>query len=162
MGRLTKTELDFDGDRVQASIPVTDAADDGTDYATWFSTVDALNTAIDAVLRTASDVVNYASKRVENNPSRPTSPDAQGSDVWVLEFSIAGMSGGPYTISLPGADRSLGISRNGRVELDLSTGAGATLKTNFEAAYLYPGTLDNPGAANAGEATLDVVYVRRT
>lgn len=159
MGRVTLQIVDFDGDKPQFSVPTSDAADDGTDYSSWFTNIDTLRTSTEAILRCPTDVYSYASKRVDNNASPPVNPDAQANDQWIVEFSVDGMSGGPYSVRIPGADRALGISRNGRVELDISTGVGQAFANAFEAAYLFPGQLDSAGT---GQATVQVIYVART
>lgn len=159
MGRMTMQIVDFDADKPQFSVPTTNAADDGTDYDTWFTTIETLRTSTEAILRCPTDVYSYAAKLVDNNASPPINPDAQASDQWIVEFSVDGMSGGPYSVRIPGADRALGISRNGRVELDLATGVGAAFVSAFQAAYLFPGVLDTAGT---GQATVQVIYVART
>lgn len=159
MGRMTMTVVDFDGDKPQFSVPTANAADDGTDYTTWFADMEALRTNTEAILRCPTDVYSYAAKRVDNNAAPPINPDAQATDQWIVEFSVDGMSGGPYSVRIPGADRALGISRNGRVELDISTGVGAAFVTAFQAAYVFPGQLDTAGT---GAATVQVIYVART
>lgn len=159
MGRLQIKVIDSDGDRPQTSIPVSDAATDGTDYAAWRTAVVALESAIDGIIRCPIDMTQYVSESIDLSALPPASPDAQGSDVWVVEFSVDGMSGGPYTVSIPGADRSIGVIRNGRVELDISTGVGQTFVNAFESAYRYPFTLDGAGT---GAATVQAVYVKLT
>lgn len=159
MGRVSITTLDADGDRATTSIPVADALSDGTDYATWRAAAVTLSDAVVGVQRTAADIVRFTADEDDRNATAPTNPDAQSTDVWVVEFSVDGMSGGPYSLTIPGADRAAGVIRNGRVELDIASGVGLTLKDAFEASYVWPGSLDTAGT---GAATVQAVYVRRT
>lgn len=161
MGRLTWTSQDFDADRQSFSIPGANAANDGTDYAAWFTAGTAVDTALRDITRTSLIEVDRESTNAESALDAMTS-DSQNNDEFVCEFSVVGMNGTGYKLTIKGADRSQCIARNQRLELELGSGNGAAFKTAFEAWYLYPGTLDNPGAPSAGTATLQVVYVKST
>lgn len=167
MGRYAITVLDSDGDRTQASIPTNEPETDGSNYTAWRTRMLALNTATEGILRSVNVDYAFESETVQPTVVRPTDPDVQNSDQWVVEFLVVGMDGGPYTKRFPGANRSIGVIRNGRVELELSTGLGAAFKSAFEDAFEYEGQLDNPSAPavdgqNAGEAIVQTVYVRGT
>jgi len=167
MGRVANTVVDSDGDRGSNSIPIVSPDPTGSDYTTWRANARALLTAMEAIQRSVP-AQRTLEAEVEDVPfSQPTDGDVQNNDVWVLEFRVVGMNGPRYTHTIPGADRSKTVNRNGRRELELASGDGATFKAAFEEVYEWPGTLDNPSAAavggqNPGEALLDVVYVKGT
>jgi len=168
MARVSLAQVDSDGDRGSVSIPVAAPLTDGTDYSTWRASARGLLTATEAITRSVTTKRTLESELEEVAAAIPTNPDVQLNDVWVLEFKIVGMNGPIYTLTIPGADRSAGVIRNGRVELEIvGAGIGATFRAAFEDNYLYPGTLDNPAAPavngqNPGEAILQTVYVKRT
>lgn len=164
MGRLTLTSFDKDQDRREFSIPTADTGVASTDpYNTLATPYSTLRNATEALMltRISREIISPTTIDTLVDPST-LGNFAQNNITWSVQFAVAGMNGGPYTIRIPGADLNQGIVRNGRIELDLSTGVGQTFKTAFEAIYFWPGTLDNPAASGAGEATVQVVYATQS
>lgn len=164
MGRLIMKSIDKDRDRKQFSVPTADVASSSTDpYNTLATPYATLQAAFAAVMLTEIEDYTIAPTVVENT----VDPSAQGNFAqngitWNLEYTVNGMGGPSYNLIVPGADLNQGITRNGRIELDLSTGVGATLKTAFEASYFFPGTLENPSATNPGRAVVQAIYATQS
>ncbi|MEL6149579.1 MAG: hypothetical protein AAFU54_22015 [Chloroflexota bacterium] len=155
MGRAVFQYSDADSDRPQFSIPGPDAAADGSDYDTIQGQFSALLTALGGVVIGTPWFNELASQTTTAQTAPPTNQFAQANTRWVLEFSVDGFVGGPYRITVPTANLSLGIVRNGRIELDLAAGPGLALKTAFEAFFLDEQAVE---AGGTGRAILQVVY----
>lgn len=157
MGRLQMQMVDADRDRRQTSFETTTPAADGSDYPAWLAAHNALRDAINAVTLGNIGAFAYNANDSGNlNPAIPTNLFAQTSTNWTVEYVVDGLPG-VYTGSLPTADLSAGVVQNGRVELDLGAGDGATLKAALEAAMLIQAGVD---AGGTGAVTVQAIYHR--
>lgn len=149
MGRITFQYLDFDGDRAQVSVN----AKDGTagTYTADVAEITALISALNAI--TLGNLVFHAweAVRTETGAVQPTDPAAQA-NYQAVAVSVEDSSGETFNTRIPTPDHSLFTEIiGGKASMDLSTGAGATLKAAWEDAVRGP---------NDNTVVLSQVYLR--
>jgi len=138
MSKLTMRLLDYDGDVAQVSftgvVGNTGAAYDGAETLGY-----ALRDAVLAVTLGANAGYSFVGDDVLLNPARPSDPFAQKNIRWIAR-AVDDVNGTVRNIGIGTADLAQAtIIYNGAPAMDLSTGAGAALKTAWEAYFLNEG-----------------------
>lgn len=150
MGRAIFNIVDYDSDRQQVSFETVDAALDGTDFQSTVTEVTALQSSIAAIILGNNGPVTWQAYESGSTPAPPSDPFAQTNIQWIFEFTDD-VTGARRTTRLGTADLDVATTTyNGAPAIDLSTGVGATLKTNFEALVRNEGN----------DVTLVAVYFR--
>jgi hypothetical protein len=149
MSRLIMRILDSDGDIQQFSVPGA-AVETQLDYSPTLYAANDLRDAILGVIIGANAGHAFLAEEVVLTPTRPSNNFAQTNVQWIARYTD-NVTGSVRTLRIGTANLALAtLEYNGAPALDLSTGAGAALKTAFEAYVLNDG---NP-------VTLNAVYFR--
>ena len=144
MARLVVQSVDRDGDFKQISIPGDDAATNGSDYAAKRAAAAALLAAIQAIQVPGSGAEAptaywaYTSEDTVLEPDAAVFPNsAQVNTKWQIEYIVNGVAAEKKHVPIPIAylDHADAVVQNGRIEIPIGTGDGATLVAAFEAFY---------------------------
>lgn len=124
MGRANVSFNDHDGEVSTVSVRVATPAN-GAAYDAWLTGVDGLKAAIVGVTIGEERANSYSVVDVFTSSDKATNAFAQRETKWLVKFTQANGEKGSFEI--PCADLSLLVS--GQKLMDISAGAGLTLKT---------------------------------
>jgi len=135
-GRYTMGLTDFDGDTKQVTFPVDSPASDGSDLTAWSAGINSFRDAVNAISAGRFNVDGRSITYDRFDLGNATTPLAQGKDRLILQYQDDTTTKVFQDLNIPMPDMSLAgawVVVGGLTCLDLSTGVGATLKTQFEA-----------------------------
>lgn len=140
-GRYTVGLTDFDGDTKQVSFPIESPASDGSDLTAWNANINSFRDAVNAISAGRFNIDGRTATYERFDLGNATSPLAQDAIRLILQYQDTVTTKTYQDLNIPMPDMSLvgaWTVTNGLTTLVLSSGVGATLKTQFEANVLSP------------------------